>query len=170
MEIQQLRSARAALARVEAVCVTGTRVATERMVSGSVVHVAAKDAIDTFAKAIRAVLEPTPIVHLGDSGAYCRPCAGCDEVTQACRDAGCGAEVNIDFDVLNAKIHTDGEIAERDAALARVRALALEWVHLGATLEDHADTMPGPRRRTVARSQMAMDHGWAILKALDTKS
>jgi hypothetical protein len=50
----------AALARVEAVCVTGTRVATERMVSGSVVHVAAKDAIDTFAKAIRGALEETP--------------------------------------------------------------------------------------------------------------
>ena len=50
----------AAIERVEAVCVTGTRVATERMVSGSVVHVAAKDAIDTFAKAIRDALEPTP--------------------------------------------------------------------------------------------------------------
>ena len=46
----------ATIARVEAVCVTGTRVATERMVSGLVVHVAAKDAIDTFAKAIRAAL------------------------------------------------------------------------------------------------------------------
>jgi len=50
----------ATLARVEAVCVTGTRVANERMVSGSLAHVAAKDAIDTFAKAVRAALEPTP--------------------------------------------------------------------------------------------------------------
>ena len=46
----------ATIERVEAVCVTGTRVATDRMVSGSVVHVAAKDAIDTFAKAIRDAL------------------------------------------------------------------------------------------------------------------
>jgi len=52
--------AEAALARVEDVCVIGTRVATERMVSGSVVHVAAKDAIDTFAHAIRAALETKP--------------------------------------------------------------------------------------------------------------
>jgi hypothetical protein len=51
--------AMAKLARVEAVCVTGTRVATERVVSGSLAHVAAKDAIDTFAKAIRIALEPT---------------------------------------------------------------------------------------------------------------
>ena len=49
----QRDEARAALARVEAVCASGTRVATERMVSGSLVHVAAKDAIDTFAKAVR---------------------------------------------------------------------------------------------------------------------
>ena len=52
IEIQR-DDARAALARVEAVCAIGTRVATERMVSGSVVHIAAKDAIDTFAKAVR---------------------------------------------------------------------------------------------------------------------
>jgi hypothetical protein len=44
---------RAALARVEAVCATAIRVRTERMVEGSLVHIAAKDAIDTFAEAIR---------------------------------------------------------------------------------------------------------------------
>jgi hypothetical protein len=44
---------RAALARVEAVCATAIRVRTERMVEGSIVHIAAKDAIDTFAEAIR---------------------------------------------------------------------------------------------------------------------
>lgn len=61
---------------------------------------------------------------------------------------------------------------DRDDALAtlsRVRLLALEWVNIGATLENHADTMPGPRVRTLARSQMAMDHGWAIIKSLDTR-
>jgi hypothetical protein len=58
------------------------------------------------------------------------------------------------------------EVEQLRLRMATVRALALEWVHLGATLEDHADIMPGPQVRTVARSQMAMDHGWAIIKAL----
>jgi len=49
----QRDEARAALARVEAVCATAIRVRTERMVEGSIVHIAAKDAIDTFAEAIR---------------------------------------------------------------------------------------------------------------------
>ena len=98
-----------------------------------------------------------PIVHLGDSGAYCRPCAGCDEVTQACRDAGCGAEVNIDIDVLNAKIRADAETTrwtekywrERQSARAEVEDLTLDLEVANATIErvtlvgsehPHADT------------------------------
>ena len=57
---------RAALARVEAVCATAIRVRTERMVEGSLVHIAAKDAIDTFAEAIReAAMVDTDAPWLG---------------------------------------------------------------------------------------------------------
>jgi len=54
----------AALARVEAVCATAIRVRTERMVEGSLVHIAAKDAIDTFAEAVRdAMLDTAEPFH-----------------------------------------------------------------------------------------------------------
>jgi len=64
LEIQR-DEARAALARVEAVCATAIRVRTERMVEGSLVHIAAKDAIDTFAEAIREAMLDVDAPWLG---------------------------------------------------------------------------------------------------------